>query len=286
MEGIEMDKSLISVVTVCLNAEKVIEQTIESILKQNYSGFEYIIKDGESKDSTLEIAKKYQDVFKSHNISFRIISEPDDGLYDAMNKAAEVAEGEWIIYINAGDALFDDSVLSKLSSEAVEQYDVIYGDAVLTERGKYKLLKAGSPDCFKFENPICHQASLVKTDVVRKFRFDTKYVIASDFDLFLRIFQSNSYRLKKENMIFCIFLLGGMSRSKVWKREKEFDASRRQNGLKRVSFPHLQMLKISVVEKILRRMAITVLGNCFYTNKRGWYSDKVQLQKYYNQTTD
>ncbi len=273
INNVNVDKKLISVITVCLNAENEIGFTIDSVLKQDYTNYEYLIKDGGSDDSTIEIAEKYINRFSEKNIPFRIISEKDEGLYDAMNQSSQYAEGEWIIYINAGDELFDNNVLSRLSSEISDQYNVLYGDAVLTENEKYKLLKAGCLERFKYTNPICHQASLTRTDVIRKYLFDKRYFIASDFDLFLKLYLLDDNRLKKTDIVFCIYRLGGISNSRVLLREKEFNTSRKKNGLKRVIFPHLQIIKNVFIEEI-RKIAVIILGNRFYSENRGWYSDK------------
>ena len=268
-----MDKILISVVTVCLNAEKDIECTINSILEQDLAGFEYLIKDGGSGDMTVRIAEGYMDRFNAKGISFRVISGKDDGLYDAMNKATAASSGEWIMFINAGDALFDESVLSRISSEITDDADVIYGNAVLADDGHYKLLRAGNTGLFKNCNPICHQASITRRDVVGKLGFDTGYEIAADFDLFLRIFLSGEKRFKKTGDALCIYPLNGVSSNSVLKREREFDISRRRNGLKRVCLPKMQILKI-VCTDIIRKLAVKLLGAGFYSGKRGWYPDK------------
>ncbi len=278
INNVNVEKKLISVITVCLNAEKEIGFTIDSVLKQDYTNYEYLIKDGGSDDSTIEIAEKYINRFSEKNIPFRIISEKDEGLYDAMNQSAQYAKGEWIIYINSGDELFDNKVLSLLSSEISDQYDILYGDAVLTENEKYKLLKAGCLERFKYTNPICHQASLTRTDIIRKNLFDKRYFIASDFDLFLKLYLLNANRFKKTDISFCVFRLGGISNSRVLQREKEFNTSRKINGLKRVAFPHLQIMRIVFVEKI-RKAAIIILGKGFYSENRGWYSDKYKASQ-------
>jgi len=269
---------LISVVTACFNAEKDIEYTIKSILDQDYADFEYLIKDGGSADSTLEIVRKYAGCFEDRNISYRIISESDDGIYDAMNQAAKYAEGEWIIFINAGDALFDGKVLSRLSTEVSDEYDILYGDTALLDNGKYKLLIGRSLTKFKNTNPICHQASLTRTDIVRRYTFNTKYMIAADFDLFLKLYVSGAQRFKKSDTIFCVFRLGGISDKRALQREKEFNESRKQNGMKRIVVPHLQILAISLYY-LIRRIAIAVLGEKFYSPRRGWYSDKNEMVK-------
>lgn len=271
-------KPLISVITACFNAEKDIEYTIKSVLNQDYADYEYLIKDGGSSDSTLEIAHKYEARFKERNISYRIISDSDDGIYDAMNKAAMHADGEWIIYINAGDALFDEKVLSSLSSDISDEWDVLYGNAALLDNNKYKLLSGGDLTRFKNTNPICHQATLTRTDIVRRYLFNTRYKIAADFDLFLKLYVSGEQRFKRTDTVFCIFRFGGVSNKKVLQREKEFNESRKQNGIKRTALPHLQVLGV-VLLYLIRRIAICVLGMKFYSARRGWYSDKYEMVK-------
>lgn len=271
-------KPLISVITACFNAEKDIEYTIKSVLNQDYADYEYLIKDGGSSDSTLEIAHKYEARFKERNISYRIISDSDDGIYDAMNKAAMHADGEWIIYINAGDALFDEKVLSSLSSDISDEWDVLYGNAALFDNNKYKLLSGGDLTRFKNTNPICHQAALTRTDIVRRYLFNTRYKIAADFDLFLKLYVSGEQRFKRTDTVFCIFRFGGVSNKKVLQREKEFNESRKQNGIKRTALPHLQVLGV-VLLYLIRRIAICVLGMKFYSARRGWYSDKYEMVK-------
>lgn len=260
-------------ITVCLNAEKDIGYTINSILEQDFCGYEYLIKDGGSDDRTISIAESYAQRFREKNIPFRIVCEKDKGIYDAMNRAADIAAGEWVMYMNAGDALFDKTVLTRLSSLISGDADVIYGDAVCMEKGRYKLLRAGSMEDLKYVNPICHQASLVRKDAVREYRFDIGYKISADYDLFLRMYKSGVKRFKKLDETFCIYLLGGTSEKRISEREKEFDDSRKSNGLKRASFPHLQIIRICVVSGI-RSLAKKILGNGFYSERRGWYSEK------------
>ena len=97
----------ITIVTVCFNAEEILEQTMLSVLNQTYSDIEYLLIDGGSKDGTLDIIKKYSD-------RVRWISEPDKGIYDAMNKAIKMASGEWINFMNAGDFFASTDVLEKV----------------------------------------------------------------------------------------------------------------------------------------------------------------------------
>ena len=97
---------LLSIVTVCLNAEQLIGRTIDSVLRQDMDDYEYLIVDGASADRTLAIAESYRPAFDEKGIRYTIVSERDSGIYNAMNKGARLASGEWICYMNAGDAFF------------------------------------------------------------------------------------------------------------------------------------------------------------------------------------
>ena len=119
---------LISVVTVCYNAVNDIEKTIMSVLGQTYKNIEYIIIDGGSIDGTIDIINKY----KEHISLF--VSEPDKGIYDAMNKGLMKANGQWINFMNAGDTFASNSVISNIfgcNESDLIKYDVIYGDCIV-----------------------------------------------------------------------------------------------------------------------------------------------------------
>ena len=112
----------ISVITISYNAEKEIEKTILSVISQTYSNIEYLIIDGASKDDTMVIVNKYKDRI-SH-----IVSEPDKGIYDAMNKGVKYATGEWIVMMNAGDIFNNESVLQNIMNNIPEGKSFLYSD--------------------------------------------------------------------------------------------------------------------------------------------------------------
>jgi glycosyltransferase involved in cell wall biosynthesis len=130
---------LISIITVVFNGEQFLEETIRSVINQNYDNVEYIIIDGGSTDGTLNIIKKYED-----KISYWV-SEKDGGIYDAMNKALDVASGVWINFMNAGDSFCNAIVLEKLFAKEIEiDNKFVYGD-VLIDYGDFEVIrKAGS----------------------------------------------------------------------------------------------------------------------------------------------
>ena len=129
-----MEKLKITVVTVCYNASGVIEQTMRSVLGQTYSNMEYVIVDGASKDNTLDIINKVSAEYPQANIVIK--SEPDRGIYDAMNKGIGLATGDWINFMNAGDQFVSDDTLAKVFSnkEFDDKVAVICGDFIM----KYK----------------------------------------------------------------------------------------------------------------------------------------------------
>lgn len=175
----------ISVVTVTYNAEKVIEETLESIISQNYPNIEIIVVDGESKDSTLEIISNYKDRIST------FISEKDDGIYDAMNKGIDVASGEYIIFMNAGDKFYNSMVLSSINASLQGSSDsiVIYGSTLIHYPFGDYIVEPDSPSELYRCMPFCHQSVLVRTDVIREFKFMVSLKIAGDHNQLLRIYQ-------------------------------------------------------------------------------------------------
>ena len=171
----------ISIVTVCFNAVKTIEQTIISIVNQSYNNMEYIVIDGQSTDGTIEIIKKYD-----KNIS-SWISEPDKGIYDAMNKALEMATGDFLIFLGADDHLLSFDTISNVVENIKDLNYVYYGDVYRNSRndlyrGKFnKYLLA----C---EN-ICHQAIFYPKDVYKKYMYDLNFPVFADYAYNLKIWR-------------------------------------------------------------------------------------------------
>ena len=131
--------TLISIVTVSYNAVLTIEQTILSVINQTYPNVEYIIIDGGSTDGTVDIIKKYED-----KIAYWV-SEPDKGIYDAMNKGVVVATGEWINFMNAGDIFTDGDVIDKLFHQniIINRVGIVFGDTLVVFRNREKIVRFG-----------------------------------------------------------------------------------------------------------------------------------------------
>ena len=179
-----------SIITVTYNAEKVLEDTIQSVIFQTYRNVEYIIVDGASKDHTLEIVNKY------HNRINKVISEPDKGLYDAMNKGIQLATGDYLCFLNAGDKFHDSDTLQKIvhTLKGQERPDVIYGEtAIVDEEGHFLHMRRLSTPAhlnwtsFKQGMLVCHQAFFVNRELAINHLYDLQYRFSADFDWCIRI---------------------------------------------------------------------------------------------------
>ncbi|OGI00447.1 MAG: hypothetical protein A2Y25_11905 [Candidatus Melainabacteria bacterium GWF2_37_15] len=200
------DKPLITVVTVTYNAEKCLEDTIKSVISQTYPNIEYIIIDGSSTDKTVAIIKKYQDKV-SH-----WISEPDKGIFYAMNKGIDLANGEWISFMNAGDCFYDNEVISKVFKDNPTE-DFIYGNTkVVYQIGKYKLNKFISPPDLKdlWKRTINHQSIFTKTSIMKSNKFIPNSP-SPDSELLLKAYYKNNCTFKKVNITIARYLGGGFS---------------------------------------------------------------------------
>lgn len=166
-------KPIISIITVAYNAESTIENTILSVINQTYTNIEYIVIDGGSTDKTVEIIKRY-----SNRISYWI-SEPDKGIYDAMNKGIKLATGKWINFMNCGDTFYDKNVITNLLEKADKDSDIIYGNTnLIYSFGNY--LKIGKNTTTKDYMPFCHQSSFNKTEILKKLMFNLEFKICAD----------------------------------------------------------------------------------------------------------
>ena len=179
-----------SIITVTYNAGKVLEDTIQSVISQTYRNVEYIIVDGGSKDNTLEIIDKY-----SKHIS-KMVSEPDKGLYDAMNKGIRMATGDYLCFLNAGDKFHEKETLRQIAETLKDKElpDVIYGEtAIVDETGKFlHMRRLSTPErlnwkSFKQGMLVCHQAFLAKRELALKYPYDMQYRFSADFDWCIRI---------------------------------------------------------------------------------------------------
>lgn len=177
----------ISVITVVFNNEEKIENTLLSVLSQNYSEFEYIVVDGASTDKTLEIINKH-----SYKIT-KIISEPDKNLYDAINKGIRLAKGEYICLLHSGDTFVNNDVLSRYI-KVISNHDLYLSNMLSTNDNKLYIIKPVFNYLWK-NMLLNHPTWLIKKSVFNSFGlYDINFRIASDYDFALRIWNFISYK--------------------------------------------------------------------------------------------
>lgn len=179
-------KPLFTIVTITYNAEAHIEPTMRSVAQQTYTDFEHLIIDGASKDRTLEIASRLR------TPQCRIVSEPDRGLYDAMNKGLAAAKGEFVIFLNAGDAFHSPQTLEHYAQKAATgKYDIIYGDTVIVDSNRDVIgpRHLSVPEVLTFKSfsqgmLVCHQAFCMRRSLAPT--YDMAYRFSADYDWCVR----------------------------------------------------------------------------------------------------
>lgn len=185
-----MTLPIITVITVCYNTLAKIEKTIQSVINQSYPNIEYIIIDGGSNDGTTDIIRKYQD-----KVSYWT-SEPDNGIYDAMNKGILKSSGEWIIFMNCGDYFYNNDVLNEIFNGKIYEEDIIYGNSTsYSQDGTINYFISGEKIHDLENGPIYrHGASFVRGVIHKEFLFDLSKIpqikYALDFDVIFRLYKS------------------------------------------------------------------------------------------------
>lgn len=206
-----MESLVISIITVCYNSANTIEQTIRSVLSQSYQGIEYVIIDGGSTDGTKEIIKRY-----INEISI-FISEPDKGIYDAMNKGIKVATGDVISILNSDDIFISDSVITKVAEAFLaHKTDVVYGNIVMSKNENInKHVRewiAGKRASFVWGWHPPHPGLFVRKSLYLSYGFyNSRYFVSADFDLMLRLFEVHKVTSYYLNEFLVNMRMGGES---------------------------------------------------------------------------
>jgi len=207
-----MSKPTISVITVVYNGEQHIGRTIESVINQTWDQIEYIIIDGKSTDLTLEVVARYEGID-------RIISEPDGGLYDAMNKGLKAASGDYVWFLNAGDQVFSPDTIEQLVAGMEGSPDVIYGGTMIVDENQNELgdrrLKPPEKLSWRSFNQgmvVCHQSILVKRELAPEYNLE--YQLSGDIDWVIRACK-DATGIHNAGMILSRFLEGGLTEHNI-----------------------------------------------------------------------
>ena len=211
---------LISIITITYNAEQFLERTIQSILAQTDQNFEYIIIDGKSKDGTLQIAEKYK------NRVNQLISEPDKGLYDAMNKGLKNASGDFVWFMNAGDEINDKEAVSRMKNVARESFpvviDIFYGNTYLvnnegeiqglrSEITPHRLPKNLKWQDMKLGMLVCHQAFIARKSIAPLYMENN---LSADVDWEIECLK-RAKEVKYLDFVVAKYLIGGISNKQL-----------------------------------------------------------------------
>ena len=223
----------LSIITVCFNAENTIERTIKSILEQTFTEFEWVVVDGKSTDTTNEIIKKYLQEFERKGVKVNYRSESDKGIYDAMNKGAQRATGEYLTYMNADDLYYkNDSIERVITILDNTSADIVYGDCWFIKPTEQYIEKAKAIETITYHLPFCPQAAFVKSELQRQLQFDTQFRISADYDFFLRAYLQGK-QFQRVEQVVAYFTFGGASNENLVRTYKEDVAVKVKNGLER-----------------------------------------------------
>ena len=245
----------VSIVTIVRNSVLEFEQTIRSVLSQNYPDIECIVIDGVSTDGTLEAIRTH-----TEHIAYWI-SEPDKGIYDAMNKGLSKASGEWVNFMNAGDVFCNTQTLSKIFSRDFQDADVIYGDSIACYPSFKAYRKASSPEGLWKGMVCCHQAMFFRTDVIKPEGYKPEYYFSADYELILRLFHARKkFRYVPET--FAVFNTRGISNLNMHKSARsnfEILCSYRTLTLKEKQFHRRSIYLSRFTEWVYRLMPSAVI---------------------------
>ena len=236
-----MATPVISIITVCYNAEREIKATLKSVKEQSFKNYEYIIVDGASKDNTLKVISQ-SGVEPTH-----LVSERDKGIYDAMNKGLALAQGEYLMFLNAGDSLYSTNTLQKIADAAKGSPDVIYGDTAIVdaERNYLRPRKLRPPktltrNSFKNGMLVCHQAFLPKRELAMP--YDMAYRFSADFDWCVKILSASKKCTQIDDFIVNYLEEGATTRNHIKSLKERFRIMCKHYGFFITLFKHICFL--------------------------------------------
>lgn len=201
----------LSIITVVYNNVRDIERTMLSVLKQTYANIEYIIIDGASTDGTLNIIQKYQDRITC------LVSEQDKGIYDAMNKGLALATGDYVLFMNSGDELYDATTVEAVFASSPDA-DIYYGETeMINKEGKslgqrrHKAPEQFTWRSFKYGMSVSHQAIYIRRSLLKP--YDSRYQLSADIDWILHA-AKQAKKIVNVKRYVAKYLVGGMSKQK------------------------------------------------------------------------
>lgn len=234
---------LFSIITITYNAAAELPPTMKSVSAQTFCDFEHLIIDGASKDETLDVARKLA------TDRLKIVSEPDKGLYDAMNKGLRLAKGKYVLFLNAGDSFHNNEVLAKYAHAAANDPDIIYADTIIVDGDRNVIgprhLNAPARltfDSFSRGMLVCHQAFMAKRAIAPL--YDLQYRFSADYNWTLECLKrTHADRCINLGAVAIDYLADGTTDKNKWKSLKErFIIMCRQYGTLKTVINHISFL--------------------------------------------
>lgn len=235
---------MISVIIATYNSGRTIEKCLESVILNNCKQWECLVVDGNSTDNTVDIVKQYAE----KDSRFRFISEPDKGIYDALNKGVKLSKGEWIYVLGSDDKLAEHGLEALLENS--DGYDVVYGDIfAVDDNGCQKYIKAREHTCLKYRMCASHQGMIVRKSVIEKHNgFNLKYRVRADFDLIQRIYLDGG-RFRHVNLHVAYFSLTGISNNNSVRKDWERYRILSDNKSTRIPMFYFWLVEIPILAK-------------------------------------
>lgn len=269
-----MEKNLLSIIVVCFNERKRIEKTLVSILEQSCKYIECIVVDGGSQDGTLKVIKNYQEKFALAGIRMKIISEKDQGIYDAMNKGVRNAEGKWIYFLNAGDNFHAANVVQKTLSCIEEADDIIIGKIIFYDGYLGRVVEHSPIEKLKEDMIFCHQAVIAKKELLEKHCFDISYKYCADYEWLLAMYL-------EKRQIHCIDIIiadydaDGVSNNCAEQSRKEMAQIQEKYNIKKDTDSISNVnLKYKLYKKIGQHKRLARCFYYFYGKNKGYYFNR------------
>jgi glycosyltransferase len=227
---------MISIITVTYNSEQTLQKTIDSVLTQSYPNIEYIIIDGNSTDNTLNIIKENEPKFAGR---MKWISEPDNGIYEAMNKGIKLTSGDIIGILNSDDAFFSPEIIAEVvNGFQITKCDVLYGDLIYQKDKQYLRYWKSNPFRYRglyFGWMPPHPTLYCRKEIYEKNgSFDLQFRISADYDFILRIFKNKNYHFAYLRKVLVLMNTGGISNGSfrnIMAKSKEDYIALKKNGL-------------------------------------------------------
>lgn len=256
-----MEQNILSVIVVCFNEQKRIRKTLDSILRQSYKNIECIIVDGASQDGTPEIIEEYRQAFSLSGIEYKVISEKDKGIYDAMNKGVKNAGGRWVHFLNAGDSFHSKDAVKNAMAEREDGDEIIIGKVVFFDGYLGRTIEQAPPEELRKNMVFCHQTILAKRNLLEGHCFNIAYRYCADYEWLLSMYLEGK-KIHCVDTVIADYDGSGVSAEHAEDSRKEMRQIQEKYG---VAGNKTEISRISRKYRLYKRIGTyRMLSLCFY----------------------